>query len=622
MRGRNSSIRSLLLLCTLALALALTSCNLLPGDSDRILVLVPDGVGLSDSRVTVWLDAGSEEGFHLVAMHDSEFVRPIFGRVRCAAVILPDSVHRQASDGLVDAIYRYVEEGGRLMLVYDAGTHSLDERYAGPTSRLSRLAGVNYAIYDALGDKTIRWGEVYGSAELMTQLAIPPGKYVSVQNPTATVVPTSLSGSKHDRVFSLTRYQFGDLQYPSFVTEGDYAGTTLMHSGDAVVAGYRAHGKGKVVFVNIPLGYLKGRTDGLLLHGFLRLFAGRLLSLPRMSAVPDGIGGLILNWHIDSNAAIEPLKEMSSWGITQQGPYSIHITAGPDMITFGDRRGIDVPHNPEIQAWIRTWVKEGHAVGSHGGWMHNYFGDNVNENNQSQFQTYLALNNTEIEKQTGAAVTEYSAPDGNHPKWVTRWLEEHGINAYYFTGNTGMGPTQGYRDGERAAVNAWAFPILHFGRAAGFEEMALLHYDAQEIERWLREVTDFVSQQRLARLVYFHPPGILPYKAVVENWAAHTAELSRNGSFRWYTMSTLATFLNARKRVEWQTREVDDTLKIRASHPETLTHQTWMLPKSAFERPNVSTGTAEVREAGDDWLVVAGDSSRIAFEARRKRGLQ
>ena len=44
--------------------------------ADRLLLLVPDGTSFSDPKVTVWIDAGSEEGLHVVPVHDSEFLRP------------------------------------------------------------------------------------------------------------------------------------------------------------------------------------------------------------------------------------------------------------------------------------------------------------------------------------------------------------------------------------------------------------------------------------------------------------------------------------------------------------------------------------------------------------------
>ena len=50
--------------------------------ADRLLLLVPDGVNFSNPKVTMWLDAGSEEGLHVIPVHDSEFLRPLVGRIR------------------------------------------------------------------------------------------------------------------------------------------------------------------------------------------------------------------------------------------------------------------------------------------------------------------------------------------------------------------------------------------------------------------------------------------------------------------------------------------------------------------------------------------------------------
>src|ERR1700676_3865249 len=79
---------------------------------DRLLLLLPDGTDFSDPRVTVWLDAASEEGLHVVPMQDSSFLRPVRGVPPCAGIILPDSIHLHANDLLVGAIRKYVANGG------------------------------------------------------------------------------------------------------------------------------------------------------------------------------------------------------------------------------------------------------------------------------------------------------------------------------------------------------------------------------------------------------------------------------------------------------------------------------------------------------------------------------
>jgi Polysaccharide deacetylase len=581
--------------------------------ADRLLLLVPDGVSFSDPKVTVWLDAGSEEGLHVVPMHDSEFLRPLWGESKCAGVILPDSVHQRAGDLFIATLHRFVAAGGRLMLVYDAGTLSLNGGYAAGRSRLSDLAGVNYARYDELGDKTIQWSNIATTNAVASQLEIPPGKYYPFQAKAGASAPKD--GSPIPYGVELRRYKYGDLQYPSFVTSGDYAGQVLFHSSNGLVAGEQPYQKGSVLFVNLPLGYLKGNTDGLLLHVFLKYFASHTLSLPYLMPVPDGVGGLVLNWHVDSNAAIKPLQEMSSWTLLQQGPYSIHITAGPDAGKAGDNKGFNVDHNPISQELIRKYLGQGYEIGSHGGWIHDYFSAHVETDNPKDLEQFLALNKASLEHATGKPIEEYSAPNGNQPPWVTHWLEAHGFVAYYFTGDTGMGPTEGYRNGEREAQNLWAFPILHLDRAAGFEEMSTEGYSNAEIGNWLGAITDFAADHQLVRLVYFHPPGILQYHDLVDNWVEQTARLKAAGRFRWYTMAELAKFLNSRKQVRWKMSAQNGTIRIEASHPRTLDHDTWRIPAGTFAQPKIVEGSAKVDRDGDAWMITAGEGRELIFDA-------
>ena len=584
--------------------------------ADRLLLLVPDGTGFSDPKVAMWLDAGSEEGLHVVPVHDSDFLRPLWGESRCAGVILPDTIHRQGSDLFVATLHRFVADGGKLMLVYDAGTFSLNGTFAPGRSRLSDLAGVDYALYDKLGDKTIEWNKVTTTDAIVGRMEIPPGKFYPFHAATDASTARHGSAASSDTFETeLRRYKYGDLRYPSFVTSGDYNGEVLFHSSTGLVAGERSYQKGSVLFVNLPLGYLKGNTDGLLLHAFLKYFASHALSLPYLMPVPDGVGGLVLNWHIDSNAAIKPLQEMSSWKLMQQGPYSIHITAGPDAGQEGDTRGFDVDHNPVSQGLIREFMSRDYAVGSHGGWIHDYFSAHVETDNPKDLEKFLALNQNSLERATGKPVVEYSAPNGNQPPWVTHWLESHGFVAYYFTGDTGMGPTQGYRNGERETQNVWAFPIVHLDRAAGFEEMSTEGYSASEIDRWLTATTDFASQQQTVRLVYFHPPGILQYHDLVDKWLKQTARLKADGRFRWYTMTELANFLNSRKQVKWNLSDKNGLMTVEATHPQSLDHETWRLSASRFAEPKIVQGTARVVRDNDAWMIIAGDGKDLRFEA-------
>src|SRR5581483_11928878 len=216
-------------------------------------------------------------------------------------------------------------------------------------------------------------------------------------------------------------YYYGHVPYASFVNRGKYDGDILLRSIPGLVAGYRRSGQGSVLYVNLALGSLARRTDALLLHGFLHYFGVRS-GLPTLASVPDGTGGLVLNWHLDSNAALKPMETLKAIGFYDQGPFSYHLTAGPDRDTAGDHLGLDVPHNQRIQEWIKFLLARGNTIGDHGGWIHNYFGAHLTEEDKS-FELYLKLNTQALEAVTGKPIVEYSAPVGNHPKWVTQWLE-------------------------------------------------------------------------------------------------------------------------------------------------------------------------------------------------------
>jgi hypothetical protein len=571
---------------------------------DRLLLLVPDGTNLSDSSVALWVDAAKEEGLHLQPAHDSDFLRPVFGISQYAGVIFPDSLHKRASDLFASALRTFVAAGGKLMLVYDAGTLSANGAYAADKSRFSDLAGVDYALYDSLRGNSIRWSEVQTTESAAWDLGIPPGKYY----------PVSLEPDPRSLV-RLRRYKYGDLQYPSWVTRGHYHGRVLLRSEAGVAAGGQTYGNGYVLFVNMPLGYLKANSDGLPLHAFLNYFAKRVLGLPFLSPVPDGVGGLILNWHIDSNAAIKPLEEMNSWKrLEEQGPYSLHITAGPDVLQLGDGRGFNVQHNPISQALVHRYEQLGYEIGSHGGWIHNYFAAHIDNDDPQKLTAFLIWNKSALEQVTGKPVTEYSAPDGNQPKWVTDWLQSHGFLAYYFTGDGGMGPTHAYRDGSLSGEDIWAFPVLGMDRAAGFEEFSREGYSITEVEKWLRALTEFAAQQQNARLIYFHPPGILSYHALVDKWMEMTARLCDQGRFRWYTMSELARFLNHRQNVAWRLEVRDKRVLIDATHPYGLEHMTWSLRADRFSEPRVLTGQARVVPSNGQWLVIASAGRNLQFE--------
>jgi len=271
------------------------------------------------------------------------------------------------------------------------------------------------------------------------------------------------------------------------------------------------------------------------------------------------------------------------------------------------------------QDLVHKYIGLGNEIGSHGGWIHNYFAAHVGIDPPKEMAKFLDLNRDALEQVTGKRVVEYAAPNGDQPEWVTHWLESHGFVAYYFTGDAGMGPTLGYRRGQREGQNIWAFPVTQLDRAASFEEFGGEDISFAEIQQWLEALTGFVVDRQEVRLIYFHPPGILPYHDIVYHWLEKTAQLKAQGSFRWYTMAQVANFLNSRKHVEWTWTERDGLATLKATNSESLAHDTWNLPADRFDRPVVIRGTVTVSENGDAWLLDAGDGNQLEVQARISR---
>jgi hypothetical protein len=490
------------------------------------------------------------------------------------------------------------------------------------------------AQFDAVGSES---GTVTTTATLSSLASL----QATLAAAAATEVQEQISG-----------YVYGPLTYPAYVTadSSGYNGTVLLGSTygyDAstssmttagVAAGWRNQGTGGVVFVNTPLSYLNGETDGMLMHGFLRFFAASVLKMPRLSDHPDGRGGLVFNWHVDAAEALAPMTTLETAGVWAKGPFSIHFTAGPDTLSVGDGLGLNVPGNTVSQGWITKFASLNHQVGDHGGWDHDLFGLNATEYNadvlvpgQTQtaytFIDFLSLNKQAMEAVWGRPVTEYSAPEGNCPIWSLNWLEANGNVGYYFTGHTGLGPTRAYRPTlENPAVaqmfnpTMWAFPVTPFGKYATFEEFQEYAVPNADVSNWYTELVNFVVKNRTSRLIYAHPPGAAGYLDVLSSLFSLTDSLSATNQFRWYTMTDLAKFEARRLQLWWNEGKLENFRFFGATHPTDLSGFSWILPKSVYGLPGVISGMAEVDQSdSDNWIVTAKGGTYLSFYSTRSQ---
>ena len=114
--------------------------------------------------------------------------------------------------------------------------------------------------------------QLLGSAAMMEHLQIPPGRYLN-EHANFEKDHVMFKGLSPHRTVAINMYghETGLQKFPSFVIEGQPNGAVLLHtqSGQPIVSRHTM-GAGETFFVNLPLGYLKQRTDGIFMASMLR----------------------------------------------------------------------------------------------------------------------------------------------------------------------------------------------------------------------------------------------------------------------------------------------------------------------------------------------------------------
>jgi len=466
---------------------------------------------------------------------------------------------------------------------------------------------------------SINWGASIVSAPVKGVTRAQERDAAALRNPggkgggKATVLATAIP----DTLNAYSGYLYGYLTYPSYVTRGDYAGLAIATSPEhGLVAGVKAYGAGQVLFVNLPLTYLKGRTDALPMHGFLNYFAHQMGNAAYVSPMPNGVPGLTLNWHLDSNAAQQPSLDLEQLGVFNGNAFSMHITAGPDAILPGDGLGWNLNNNPVAQALLRRLDAAGQDVGSHGGWIHDYYGLNANETNQTEFQPLLRKNRQSVEGVLGKASRSYSAPEGNNPTWAMDWLAARGVVGAYYLGHTGLGATRQYRNGALMNPQMFVFPVTPQGMYATYEEFQAFGVTKQEVIDWYHDLVDFCMENDTSRMVYAHPPGAALWPDVLQDLIAYVNSKGPT-NLRWYNMPTLSDHLLRRQNVAWtQAVQSDGSTRFDAVRMAGLGGLVWRLPKTRYQQPVILFGPATVEDGSANWLVRTVNSQTLAFKAQ------
>ncbi|MBC7105634.1 MAG: hypothetical protein H5T97_06830, partial [Firmicutes bacterium] len=314
-------------------------------------------------------------------------------RSRFAALIFPEAVNAALPPELAPRLAEYVRSlGGQILVVGDAGTRAPDGAPLTPPL-LADLVGVSYGAAEGMLP-TGFW--FFPSREAARAWGFTPGKV--------------------NREGAVCGYAYGALTYRFYPARCEGAAELAWGRGSwgrqPVLTERRHPGGGTAVYCAVPLGFFKGNSDDLPLRAVVRTFLIRYVHLPRLVNAPGGRGGFVFNLHVCGGAYLKPLRTMLGGDIfSPETPFSIHITAGPDCNWPGDRQGFDAANPLKGKPLVSALQGYGY-IGSHGGWIHNYFAFNAEKIPRAQALEYLARNFSTLEDLTGERIVEYSSPGG------------------------------------------------------------------------------------------------------------------------------------------------------------------------------------------------------------------
>jgi hypothetical protein len=141
------------------------------------------------------------------------------------------------------------------------------------------------------------------------------------------------------------------------------------------------------------------------------------------------------------------------------------------------------------------------------------------------------------------------------------------------------------------------------------------------VQQWLMAITDFTAREHTARLVYTHPFGAERFFPTLRMWLDNADALEKQGRFRWYTMTDLARFLARREAIRWTLLRDDAThVTLRALHPDSLDHDTWVFPGQSYSEARVVRGGAGVRVQDGMLFITASDCKRLEVELAVRHG--
>ncbi|HPR16845.1 MAG TPA: hypothetical protein PLD62_01225 [Candidatus Cloacimonadota bacterium] len=489
-------------------------------------------------------------------------------------IIFPDYITQRIPEEFSIWIDDYLQVGGNVLLSYDCGIRMANNRYR-TKAIFSSLVGANYITYSQYIQSSYRLANIqFRDREAAKFLQIPYGKldehlnlsgyvYGALQYPVAFVDPENL---KNDEIYAYSVYEDGSRR-PNIIL--------------------RHFEKGRILYANLPLGYLKAyASDELMLRTILRTFLFEVVHIPHLANMPSRKAGLVMNWHVDNSKEWKSINWAEKQGFFRQDfPFSCVISAGKWLNKTDDNLGFDAANHTDL---VKKLAKFG-TIGSLGGWAHNWFASQMSnhEQNAAEIEKSIVMNNQTLSDITGYPVQEFAAPQGIHDAWLTRILAKNNFDSYYFVGDSGSQPNRSFFDGKMVADNLFAFPVMPFNQRASVHELGRDHIPASEYETWLNATLDHLIDHRLATLIYSHFYDFRDFPQYVPaflRFMDRAAQLQKEGKLLIAPMSYFTQFWLRFLKTETEFICENELLLVTLKNPESLQNITISLPKAEYRK--------------------------------------
>jgi hypothetical protein len=174
---------------------------------------------------------------------------------------------------------------------------------------------------------------------------------------------------------------------------------------------------------------------------------------------------------------------------------------------------------------------------------------------------------------------------------MTQILEELGIAAYYYTGNSGAAPNRTFFNGRMLSDRLIAFPVMPLIDKASLLEFDANGYSVTDVRRWLQSTLAYAVDNRVVRLLYSHPYDLFKssrrrdYRPAFVSFLDGMEQAQANGHLNVKSMSYFAGFMLQMLETKYAFTIKPEGLEVDVRKPDDLQGLTLAFPRDKYRPP-------------------------------------